>query len=253
MTAETDIAAIADGGNNSPADVRTALTSVLSNVPATVQYLTRRLPGETAHALDDFFDDDTLSGTAVDAGATGTWVEKYGRLGVIANGGGSFPSEPTVRIWPLTGISSPPVTFETRLTLFSAGNLNLTPGVLIGFSNGAVAGSTFAGVFIYRDNGSGRMSFYKQSGTFNAVVSDGIFTNNVGSRSDILVRAVWTATNTFEYSFSGDGLQWTDKGESSHSETMTPTHFFVGASSSATLNYPASFDYIRINETDLSP
>ena len=64
MTAESDIAALADGGENPISEIRDALTAVLGAIPPSLQYMGRRLSGETGHTDDLFFVADGSGGHA---------------------------------------------------------------------------------------------------------------------------------------------------------------------------------------------
>jgi hypothetical protein len=69
----------------------------------------------------------------------------------------------------------------------------------------------------------------------------------------LYLRLVWTAANTWGFAWSPDGVSWTDYNFSTFAATMTPTHFGPWVSSwGQTVPLVASFEYVRVTESDLS-
>lgn len=69
-------------------------------------------------------------------------------------------------------------------------------------------------------------------------------------------RCIWSASNTFKGYWSPDGVTWAAAlGGTSHSHTMTPTHFILGVSAHAGESDEEQFGqyhYFRVYDSDLS-
>lgn len=216
--------------------------------PEWISALNERQADETPHDDDDFFDDATLSGTAVTPTGTATWTEKRDLLSVLATSVSS--GDAACRLWALTPTSAP-VTIETRVKWGVVENNTIG----LCFTDGTTATDEIAACAI-EYFGDYNLYFKELAGTITS------FNSGVNNNADILrrssdviyMRCVWTAANTFENSWSLDGVSWHDFGAGSFSRTMTPTHFglFVCTNGDAD-PILASFDYIRVNESDLSP
>ena len=162
------LAQMADGGDNTAEEVRDNIVSGWT--PGWVRYLDHRLPDETAHDDDVFFDQgapaSASSGTAVTGAGSASWTEGYGRLSVESSNQGSFMPEVAARVFSLTP-NSAPVTIETRWSVMAnAGDDNNEPAVFVGFSDGATTGSSIAALYTYNDNASSDegLQFYHAAG-----------------------------------------------------------------------------------------
>ncbi len=217
------------------------------SAPEWVHYLSGRLSDETPHEDDNFFDDGTLTGTAVTPTGTATWTEDRGLLSVIVNAVGA--GDAACRLFSLTPTSTP-VTVETAMSFHMTGGDSFM-GVC--FTDGttatdeiAMAGiEVFGGSFFLKENAGTITNF--------TIVNNNADSLDLWTAGRIYLRCVWTAANTFENAWSVDGVSWTDHGAGSFSRTMTPTHFGVYANNvGASADSTASFDYIRVSESDLS-
>lgn len=231
-------------GDISAQDIRDFLVSAWT--PEWIQYLQHRMPGETAHTDDDFFDDATITGTEVTPSGTVTWTEKYGVLSVKAASMTSTDISAIVK--PLTP-SSAPVTIETSTRAVLTPNNN--SGVLLGFSTGATASSNIAGYEYFY--GGSSSPWAPTTGTFTARSTGTLKTGFRDGLTDrVYVRVIWTGTNAFEIAVSIDGVSWAKMGIADLSTTLTPTHFFVAVEQSASEEQVRMFDYLRVYESDLS-
>jgi hypothetical protein len=249
MSAETNIAALDDGGLSTSAEVRTALTSVLDAIPESVQYLRRRLSDETPHALDDFFDSDT-SPNYTQTTPAGTATPTIGRE-VLSWVFEDQVAGDMVGYTKAFGAISPPITIETALRLFGS---NASKQVGLGFSNGTDLSSSYLATLVNASATSGQFTAY--SGTFETAATDhgpyqtAPYTNALGL---IYLRCIWKTTNTFKMQMSIDGVTWTDFGEGDMTFAMTPTRIgLVVSSYGNTTPSLVAFEYFRVDETDRS-
>lgn len=217
-------------------------------LPEWIRYLSHRLDDETVHADDDFFLDGTVGGTAITPTGTATWTESRDLLSVKTDSVAA--SDAAVRAFTLTPTTTP-VTVETSMRLLLTGG-NAYAGIC--FTDGTASSSNFAGCGIQLFGGA---IYLKQNGgtvTNIAITNTNVdIVENGGPQNRLYLRCVWTAANTFENAWSLDGVSWSDFGGGSFSVTMTPTHFgpYLNNQGSTADNL-ASFDYLRINESDLS-
>ena len=242
MTAEADIAAIDNGGVNTAAEVRTALTSLLT--PANIRALAAV---SSAHGDDDEFDDDTKTGiTETTPTGTATWTEANGVLSVKFDTQSS--TDIAVALKALTP-NTAPVTIETAVRLLTAQTANPMVGVC--FTDGTGATANVAATILGMTATDPFLS--AAYGVINNLTAPASYSALFGVESLLYMRIVWTAANTFEIVLSPDGVSWTKFGVSDISKTMTPTHFGCVVSAwSQTFESVASFQYLRVTETDLS-
>lgn len=303
MTAETDIAAIDDGGANTAAEVRTALTSVLGradlgslptpsakgdiavydgtawvvvssgandqvltadsaetagvkwatpsggggggDVPAWVTNLAVR--PDPAHADDDEFDDDSLSGdwTALTVSGSHVISESLGLLSVSYQNQSSSDLNGIVKALTPT---TPPVTVETVMRMHDLGDNYYICGLV--FSDGVTAVDNIAAFTM-----NGNVVDYVRNGTFTA--AGGPVGGTLGLDAAIwplYMRLIWKSANTFAAAWSPDGVSWTDAGISDQSLTLSPTHVGLVWSRWGGGTEPGivSFEYLRVAEGDLS-
>ena len=219
-------------------------------VPAWIQHLVdRTVGGESVHADDDEFDDETLAGTALTVSGSATWIERLDVLSVAYED--QSAADIAARLYALTP-GSAPVTIETALRVLATNDNYYTVGLL--FSDGVVAASN--SVFNYWD--SSEPVFSLRSGTLGAL-SSGTQTwdapaDNASLTALLYMRLIWTAANTFAAAYSNDGVSWTRFAlAATLTKTLTPTHFGVGVSSwGGSVKQVCTFEYLRVTEADLS-
>lgn len=248
MSAETDIAAVNDGGANTAAEVRTAFTSVLTAFPTRERYWQERQPGETAHADDLFFDGSSPSGTEINH-ATGSvnWTEGDGVLGCVFDD--QLSGDLEAMVWPLTP-SAAPVTLELGIAGIATRHVaSSMVGVL--FTDGTANTDNAVALALYQQNGP--PMFARFVGTLGAMTTTNLGTVAYHLNAHSRLRLAWTAANTWDFSLSGPIGPFTDFGFSGFSSTMTPTHYgvFVSAWGSG---FPAAvaFRYLRVTEANLA-
>lgn len=251
MSAETDIAAVDTGGSNTAGEVRTALTSVLDASPESIQYLNRRLPDETPHADDDFFDDGTKTGwTESTVTGTATWTEARGLMS--ARGVSGATGDTATLLKPITA-SGPPYTIETRVTASFHGVDFFIAGLC--FTNGTAATSN-AVLLGTLNRASGSGTFQALSGTLTNINATAVaaLANHTGNyMGAAYLRIVNTTANTWAWSISADSVNWWDLNVAPTSVTMTPTHYglFIAQYNSASTPLMAGYDYFRVHEANL--
>lgn len=252
-------ALIADGGDNTAEDVRDVIEALYDWIPASDRYLAGRQADETAHADDEFFSGgapatpttptiQTVSGTA-------TWLE--GRNLLSCRFEDQTNGDASAVLYPIASASAP-MTIETRLRLTSPYADFPEAGVL--FTDGTLATSSLYGTSMFgSDNAFTTGGVVSRDGTLTALVSNGQFygglTNGLANGTPVIIylRAVWKAANTWQSSVSIDGVSYGNRGLADQTFTMTPTHFGVFVSSGGnTVEWQASFDYLRVYDADLS-
>ena len=246
MSAETDIAAIDDGGVNTALEVRTALTSLLT--PAWHRTLYAR--SGTPHTDDDEFDDGSLSGTAVTPTGTVTWAEGGGLLSALFED--VQPSDMASRLWAMTPSTSP-VTIETASRLLGSNQTSVFPMSGLVITDGTTTTSNAVAFFRYYESTKQTHVYEARSGTLTAMSTieyTGLLYNQA---SPSYLRLIWSAANTFKVQFSLNGVQWMDDNVGSFAHTITPTHYgvFVSNWATATQESMADFEYFRVTESDL--
>ena len=216
--------------------------------------LFRRPSDETVHVDDEEFN-DTISGTAVTPSGTATWVQDRGVLSVKFQD--QTPAHVAVRLYPLTPTTAP-VTIETALRVYSAsdagytmagiiitdGNTDTADAITIWFAPGAIASGPKLG------SKSGVALTSMSTNPITAYT----FSQAHGPMPVVYLRLIWTAANTFEYAISIDGVTWSDMAVGSGSKTITPAYFgaFVSTDDNASNDCFATFEYLRVTESDLS-
>lgn len=203
----------------------------------------------TAHANDQEFT-GTIGGTAVTPTGTVTWTQSRGLLSA------KFASQSSLdlaaRLYALTP-SSAPVTIDTVMRLSAEQANNPMAGLV--FANGTSDSSNAVGIGFVLVASTLTVAINSFTGTLtNASAAGAAGSVSAGGQVGwIHLRLVWTAANTWAYAWSPDGISYTDLGASTFASTMTPTHFGVFVSSwSAAGPYVASFEYLRVTESDLS-
>jgi hypothetical protein len=234
-------------GDISAADGRDVIGALYDWIPPEQKYRMGRLPGETAHADDDFF--STYSGyTEMEVSGNATWAATRGGLTVTFDS--QTTSQIAVALKAFTA-SGPPITIETAWTstIVSAS----APGFGICFADGVTAPDDFAGMGtlvgsadIIECNGA-----MNGAQNFNAGMS--LQRGGLNAQGPMYARFIWKSADTWAWAISPDGETWTDFGDADRSFTMTPTHigFWVTAWSQTSPQI-VSYKYLRVYEADLS-
>lgn len=246
MTAEADIAAVADGGDNTPGDVRTALTSVLGEVPIWMRRFMGRVPGETSHADDKFFPDGSAhGGTVVTPSGTATWLQEQDVLAGIADD--NVSQDANCLLWPLTPTTAP-ITIEVAMrdiippVNFAHAGLCFTDGTAV--TSKIVMGVHYQSIW---DSKSGTIQLVT---TNHTAITTG--SAPVQALPWAYLRLIWIGTDSWSYGRSVDGVLWTYAPFTTTSGP-SPTHFGLELSAYGSgLPVQAAWEYIRVAEADLS-
>ena len=222
--------------------------------PEWIRYLAHRLPDETAHVEDDFFNDEDKSDwTEVDDTGTLTWTESRDIMSFQGTGG---TDGDTASILKSMGSLSAPVTIETAVRLGPWSDADPPVKVCPVFASGTTfASDNFVGNMLV--GGKSTVDYHSAFAAYGALASWSIdqyaFINMYGLLGNLVyLRTIWTATNTWSQSISFDGVNWDDQGMAPWSQSMTPTHFglliadYTGSEVSS-----AAFEYFRVYEADL--
>lgn len=198
----------------------------------------------------DEFNDETLSGTELTVTGTATWTEHAGLLSVLpAN---QSAGDLAARLWALP---SPSVGMTVEVALESATFGDADTFAFVGFSDGVVAGSNVATVEIRASTTHANNAVAARSGTataFSTALEAGAFQMGRTGHGPLFMRIQWTATDTFKMMWSTDYVTWLDGGTASFAVTLTPTHYFVAASThgaGAASRHTATFEYVRVYNT----
>lgn len=236
---------MADGGDNTAEEVRNGIVSMWT--PGWMRYLDHRLPDETSHTDDDFFTSDTSADyTAITPTGTQSQAIARGKLNIEIDD--QDLGDLAGYMKALTSPSAP-MTIETRVTVLWYDN---DPEVGLVFSDGTTTSSNIHGVGIQaREIASGgSVRVLSQAGTFDARTQVNV--HDVRGATYYL-RAIWVSSNTWQRQISVDGVQWVTDLFADESDTLTPTHFGVVAGTDGSSQpMQASFDYLRVYDSDLS-
>lgn len=233
-------------GDISAADGRDVIEALYDWIPPEQKYRMGRLPGETAHADDDFF--ETYSGyTEMDVSGNTSWAATRGGLTVTFDSQAGAAISVALKAFTASG---PPITIETAWS--SAVIVASAPGFGICFADGVTATDDFAGMGTL----VGVTDILECNGAMNGAQN---FAAGVDIQKDglhqglVYARFIWKSANTWAWAISPDGETWTDFGDADRSFTMTPTHvgFWVTAWSQ-TVPQIVSYKYLRVYEADLS-
>lgn len=238
-------------GDISAEDGRDVIGALYDWIPRVEKYRVGRLPGETAHAADDFF--TSYSGyTEQTPTGTATWGASRGGLSCkfVSITAADFAA--TLKAVPAAGV---PITIETQFQFPSITTGNPTVGLL--FTDGTATTSNLAG-FGPMDSGGTNQVIIPAEGTLTSV------TSNIGAPIATLIqplhylRVIWKSANTFATTASADGETWVRMntgGSATFTRTFTPTHmgFYVSNwTGSANATQHVVFNYLRVYEADLS-
>jgi len=216
--------------------------------------LFRRPSGETPHVDDQEFV-GTIGGTAVTPSGTATWTQGRGVLSCSYQD--MTAAHVAVRVWPMTPTAAP-VTIETALRNVQPNDMGYG-GAGICFSEGNTA--TDDTIICYWNSGdvSTDSTFGSKRGIAMTSVSTALAAANTSQAAStplgmIYLRLIWTGTNAWKINMSIDGVTWTDWGTGALAGTIAPAYFgvFVWTEDTSTLEGLASFEYLRVTESDLS-
>lgn len=239
-------ALIADGGDNTAADVRDVIQALYDWIPNDQKYRMGRLPGETAHADDDFF---TAYSGYTEHSPTGTADWDLSNYGLTARFFSQTANDVAVSVKDLTP-TSPPVTIET--TWSSAIQTLSNPGFGLCFTDGAADASNIAAIGYLSNHGVDQIEGTLASVT-PTLTGTGIDRVNF-MQGTLAMRLIWKSANTFAWCVSPDGgTTWSDQSAGTFSETFTPDKigFWVSGWSRPEPSI-VSFAYLRVFEADLS-
>lgn len=229
-------------GDISAADHRATIEALYEWIPPEQKYLVGRLPGETAHDDDDFF--EAYSGyTEVTVSGSGTWA--LGRAGLGVSYTGQAVGDVVAALKPFTA-SGPPITIETAMSgLIRTGGSTAGAGIIL--TDGTTSGSNGYWT-IY-----GHQLLHGGGGTLATMPQTSLGTGVPAGDGLLYMRVTWKSANTFTRSYSTDGDTWTDFAAADSSFTMTPTHIGFAASAWTVAGpHTARFRYLRVYEADLS-
>lgn len=202
---------------------------------------------DSAHGDDQEFT-GTIGGTAVTPTGTVTWTQDEGLLSAAFDSQSS--GDQAARLYSLTPVASP-VTITTRMRMLTRRTSNPMLGLM--FADGTTTGSTATSVGIYATTGGPILA--RWAGTITNMSTTNLFTDLTYGLTHqwVYLRLIWSASNTFEFAISLDGISWTDFGNTGWAATLTPTHFGPWVSGwSQTFVQDAAFEYVRVAESDLS-
>jgi hypothetical protein len=198
---------------------------------------------EAAHADDQEFN-DALGGTTLTVTGTGTWTQTKGVLNCVFHTQNT--GDTTSNLYSLTP-STHPVTVETAYRFMGKNSTYYHVGV--GFTDGVIGSSnviTAMTQYSSEQIGAWHGTLTNMNTSVATIISP-------GAGGMIYARLIWSAANTFKTLFSADGIGWTQLALANVSKTMTPTHFGPVLSSwAATPPAVATFEYLRVTESDLS-
>jgi hypothetical protein len=207
----------------------------------------------TAHALDDEFNDGSLdpAWTRIDQNANSVVYTEAADLLSINHAGGdgaTFAAHHLVK--PLGGMTYP-VTIEAAFRMFRRYATNYQMFGLC-MTSGT---TTAASAIVMRPYGNTGVAFGTTlSGGWYAAISGGETTGIVspelameGWGGPLYQRLRWSAANTFQMYWSGDGVGWYQYPTTSITQTFTPTHVgFCMSTWGGTNRCFGSLEYFRV-------
>ncbi len=224
MTAETDIAAIDDGGANTVAEVRTALTSVLGRT-----WQDPALPNGTVGDIE-WDGTDVAAMTEVTVSGSQTIIESNGLLSVSFTGQSlndvnCLLSAQTIAIGDEWAV---PVRTFTHAPAGGSG-VALMAGVIL--TDGVTSGSNCVFVHLHTGKGDTAHSLViGRQGTLTAASGATRVTEEILAHSFpwLWCKIIYNAANSWAIAASPDGLSYTTMGFATFAKTMTPTHVGIG-------------------------
>ena len=223
-----------------------------ASVPAWISYLLERQGGETGHADDDFFDADS-SADYTETADSGTAVWTYGTYDVLSV---AFDNQDTtswatsLKAIPGAGV---PITIESHFMNTAVINSGFA-FVGLCFTSGTAIGSEIAAYGVgHTGVDTTRWGRFNADGDTIASADWASVRGVADTNRGFGLRVIWSAADTFALSISGDFVNWTDFDFADLTRTFTPTHmgFVVGTYGSVSTSV-ATFDYLRVYESDLS-
>jgi len=207
---------------------------------------------DTVHVNDDEFAGTTIdpAWTETVVAGTTTWTQSRGRLSVQFYGQSNAPQMSTI-LMPLS--VSYPLTIETAMQVRPI-NVSYC-GVGLCFANGTTSASGLLSALYQYSTGDYGYQYF-MAGT----LADGnVVGNTLQTASEQphpvafeYMRLVWVAANSFKFLVSHDGVSWADY-LGAYAMTLSPTHFGMTVTSwGATAPQMASFEYVRVTQSDLS-
>ncbi len=209
-------------GDITAQDLRDVVTAL--NGPAWMNHLARR--SDTPHADDDEFDDGVLDAawTTVTVSGSQTLTEARGVLSIKATGT-ITSTHCNALLKPYAIQTGEAVEVAFKAVCFTSHGIYFGPLI----TNGTSAGSNMAWAPYFRQTTDPLSYMYKPSGTalLNAtgVTADGNSFNL--TRDKLYVRLIYVSANTWQNSFSMDGVSWYDQ-TSTFTQTFTPSHIGIG-------------------------
>ncbi len=227
------------------------LSDQFLSAPGWVHYLNGRLPDETPHVDDDFFGQDSNGDyTTQTVTGTATWTISRGVLS--AKFDDQDASDLSGFLKSITSASAP-MTVEARMTFTGFPVDNPVAG--IAFTDGTATTSNVASAVLMNfDTTFITNQARLRHGTMTAMSGSATLMTAIGlGVQQVYLRIIWKSANTFQAAISLDGVTWTNQAMSNVSKTMTPTHIgFIASTWANTLEHLASFDYLRVYDSDLS-
>lgn len=221
----------------------------LDTVPEWMTFLARRVPGETAHAYDDFFDDgDKSDWTEVQISGTLVATEKYGMMSLKSSGDSMADLNGVLK--PLDSLTAP-LTIETAVRY--QGSVGTGAGEMaIGFTDGVIGTSGLAGCRGWA--AVAQMGFIGGTLTdFDSTWVNYMTRGEAGQTGHQFMRCIWKSANTFRIMISPDGISWDDIAAIDLSRTLTPTYFGLFCSNYGQTDAAiSSYEYFRVYDADLS-
>lgn len=205
---------------------------------------------DAVHAKDDEF-----VGTSIDAAwtesvvaGTTTWTQGLGRLSVASSSQGNAPEYSSI-LKAMPG--STPVTVETVLQTHP---MNVRFHVGLCFTDGTASTSNVVSAIYFHDYYD--TPYFRFSvGTLADGDSVSSAANNPSEQPHPAAfeyfRLVWVGTNSFKMLVSHDAVSWVDH-FGAKAYTLAPTHFGMVIATDSSLVSAASFEYVRVTESDLS-
>lgn len=193
------------------------------------------------HPNDQEFN-GAIGGTGVTPTGTVNWTQSSGLLSSAFSGQSAGDQCPMLySLIPTT----PPVTLTTRMRVMARRAANPMLGLM--FTDGTTSGANAVSVGPYVTTGSPIVA--RWAGTVTSMTTTNIYSDPPHGFLDqwLYMQLEWSATNTWGWAFSIDGISWTDWGAGTFAATLAPTHFgpWVSSWGVAYVN-TASFEYVRV-------
>jgi len=184
-------------------------------------------------STDDIVWDGDLAGmTTQTVSGTATWTEARGRVSVVVNGQTADDSASVLSAFTF-GTGDEWVVPVYGAMSMAATSGNLSAGIVFSDGTATSSNAVFGHIQLAQtasvtvtELGVGRHGTLTDHSTA-PWVSDGYLAPAAGN--PVFIKLKYSASNTFQLSFSPDGITYSAFGESDISKTMTPTHVGVAA------------------------